>query len=334
MSGARKAGAVVDGEIGIKRVRSGQPFPSTVPCDWLAFDIETANESRGSICSIGVALVTDGTVVAAGSQLIDPQCEFDWYNSEIHGLDARSVRGAPTFAQFWPQLYGLLNNNRLVAHYASFDIGGLRQAVAANGLAGPTVEVMCSWRLSKRAWPEMASYSLGWVAPALGIEFDHHEAGADAEACARIVLAACDHFAVANLDGLISQVGFHMGLLTPDSYRPITTPCTAGLHRVEGDLNADANHPLYGATVCFTGGMYSMLRREAADKVVHAGATFVDNMSTRVDFLVIGDADFVSFADGQRTGKINKLIELRDKGKSHAEVLGERDFLALLHSAA
>ena len=60
--------AAMDGEIGIKRVRSGQPFPATEPCDWLAFDIETANESRGSICSIGVALVRSGTVVAAESQ--------------------------------------------------------------------------------------------------------------------------------------------------------------------------------------------------------------------------------------------------------------------------
>jgi len=325
-------------DIGFLRSRSTTGFPALQPFDWLAFDVETASDERSSICSIGVALVRDNAVIASGSQLIDPRVRFSPYNSAIHGLDEHTVRGAPTFAEFWPQLRPFLDGHRLVAHYASFDTGALRQAVARSELEGPTLEVLCSWRIAKRAWPEMPSHSLGWVAPALGMVFDHHQAGADAEACAFVILSAAEHLGVVSLDDLTERLEIRPGLLSPLSFVPIhlpTSPVDAasdGHHRMEGNPDAAPGHPFYGTTVCFTGGMFSMVRHEAAERVTALGAEFVNSMSAKVDFLVIGDADFVGFADGQRTGKIEKLVALREKGRSHAEVISERDFLTLLAS--
>jgi hypothetical protein len=47
--------------------------------------------------------------------------------------------------------------------------------------------------------------------------------------------------------------------------------------------------------------------------------------------LVIGDADFVQFADGMQTGKMKKAAALREDGHE-IEIMAERDFLALLGS--
>jgi DNA polymerase-3 subunit epsilon len=74
-----------------------------------------------------------------------------------------------------------------------------------------------------------------------------------------------------------------------------------------------------------------MVRREAAERVVAVGADFKGNVSTKVDTLVIGDADFVQFADGMRTGKMKKAAELNEDGHE-IEIIAERDFLALLQS--
>jgi DNA polymerase III subunit epsilon len=130
-----------------------------------------------------------------------------------------------------------------------------------------------------------------------------------------------------------------MGHLSPESFVPVQfdsavdgTNEIGKPKRQEGNPGANPEHPFFGKVLAFTGGMYSMLRREAAQRVVVAGGTFVTSMNKQVDFLTIGDADFVGFQDGARTGKIAKLIELRDTGKCHAEVLSERDFLALLRS--
>lgn len=225
-------------DIGIHRSRQVGGFPEPQPFDWLAFDIETANESRGSICAVGVALVRDGQVVDAGSQLINPQCEFSPYNSAVHGLDADAVRAAPTFGDFWPRLHDMVSGRTVVAHYASFDVGGLRKAVAQSDLVGPTFDLYCSWRFAKRVWPEMPSHSLGWVAPQLGIEFDHHEAGADAAACAAVVLAACAATGFASLPALAESIGCTPARLSPDSFRPVSILGAPSLRTLEGDLDA------------------------------------------------------------------------------------------------
>ena len=47
--------------------------------------------------------------------------------------------------------------------------------------------------------------------------------------------------------------------------------------------------------------------------------------------LVIGDADFVQFADGMQSGKMKKAAKLSEDGED-IEIMAERDFLALLGS--
>jgi DNA polymerase-3 subunit epsilon len=100
---------------------------------------------------------------------------------------------------------------------------------------------------------------------------------------------------------------------------------------MDGDPDAEMSHPLYGRNICFTGTMYSMPRTQAAEEVCHCGANFRTNVSKKLDYLVIGDADFVAFADGWRTGKLDRALELRDEG-APIEIVSERDFLALLQS--
>jgi NAD-dependent DNA ligase len=71
--------------------------------------------------------------------------------------------------------------------------------------------------------------------------------------------------------------------------------------------------------------------REAAARIVEFGADFRSNVSTKVDMLVIGDADFVQFADGMQTGKMKKAAEIKEDGHD-IEVMAERDFLSMLRS--
>ena len=54
-------------------------------------------------------------------------------------------------------------------------------------------------------------------------------------------------------------------------------------------------------------------------------------VSAQCDMLVIGDADFVQFADGMKTGKMKQAAALREDGVN-IEIIAERDFLALLGS--
>lgn len=84
-----------------RRAAIAPALPLPRSCDFITVDFETANSTRGSACAVGVAVVSGGEVVAEGSTLIDPECEFDAYCTAVNGLDERDVKGAPTLPQIW-----------------------------------------------------------------------------------------------------------------------------------------------------------------------------------------------------------------------------------------
>jgi DNA polymerase III subunit epsilon len=322
---------MADLDIGLTRqhtASSGLPDPRH-DVDFVAIDFETANTSRASACSVGVSLVVDGRVLAGGSTLIDPEVEFSPYNVAINGIGPADVAGAPSFPEIWPHLAALLAGRLVTAHVATFDLGVLRQAVARYELDGIELDAVCSWRVARLAWPTLPAFGLSYLGQHLGLGFDHHQAGEDARACAEVLLSAEREHQAHTLRDLCTALGLaHVGHLTPDSFRGVSF---GDLRDLTGADDADPDHPLYGRRVCFTGAMFSMARREAAERIVEFGADFKKNMSGEVDLLVIGDADFVQFADGLQTGKMKKAAQLKADGFD-VEILCERDFLALLNS--
>lgn len=301
---------------------------STALTDFVALDFETANESRDSVCAVGIAVVQDGRI-QTGSTLINPQQEFAGYHTGIHGISARSVKDAPTFPELWPELAEVLADQLIVAHVASFDIGALRASISRYGSQTIDAQFACTWRLARRIW-QLPSLGLGYLAKEFNIELDHHDAGSDAAACAQVMLREIasqnvttprelfDHFQME--PGDLSSVS---GITFPEpNYNP---------RNMDGDLNADPGHPLFGKSLCFTGTMFSMTRSEAANRIVQFGASFKSNVSKKTDLLVIGDLDFSLFTNGEPTSKMEKAAELKAGGQD-IEIIAERDFLRMLTS--
>jgi DNA polymerase III subunit epsilon len=277
---------------------NGNALPSPSPCDFVALDFETANEKRGSACAVGVALVRDGEVIAEGSTLINPETYFNPYCTAVNGISEYDVRAAPTLPQLWPELAALLDGRIVVAHNASFDISVLRNTAARYGVTGgPSFDVMCTYRMARVAWPHLPSYSLGFLAPSLHIAFSHHEAGDDARACALVALAICDKLGLDSSSEVATALLILPGKITPDSYSPFQLESLL-LRTTHGRPDADAYHLLYGRSICFTGTLNSMVRHDAMERVTDVGCDFKTSVSKKLDYLVIGDGDFVRFADG------------------------------------
>jgi len=252
-------------------------------------------------------------------------------NVAITGIGPEDVVNAPRFDDLWPQLAELLAGQVVAAHVATFDLGVLRQSVARYELPGIEAQGLCSWRLARRVWKNYPSFGLAYLSGELGLDLDHHKAGSDASACAGVVLAGIQASEASCLDDMCERIGFMYGTLDPSSFIGLNRNALPGLRNLTGSELGDPEHPLYGRQICFTGAMYSMTRREAAGRIVEFGADFKGNVSTKVDTLVVGDADFVQFADGMQTGKMKKAAALKADGHD-IEVMGESDFLALLRS--
>ena len=160
------------------------PTPSFV-----AIDFETANTDRASACALGLVRVVGGEIVERKEWLLKPPSRHFVF-TEVHGIAWRHVAEAPRFAEIWTTLRELLESVEFVAaHNASFDKSVLSSCCAAANLRMPALEFVCTVKLARR---ELSIYptTLPNVCRELELPLEHHSALSDAEACARIVLAA------------------------------------------------------------------------------------------------------------------------------------------------
>lgn len=84
--------------------------------DFAAIDFETANECPSSVCSVGVVIVRDGSVVDSFYSLIHPEPEYyQWFCMQVHGLCAEDTEDAPVFPSVWAKIEPLIAGLPLVA---------------------------------------------------------------------------------------------------------------------------------------------------------------------------------------------------------------------------
>lgn len=154
-----------------------------------ALDFETANQRRDSACAIAIVRVEAWRIVRRWQRLIRPPSAHFAF-SHIHGITWAQVARQPTFAQLWPQIAAELEGiDAVAAHSASFDRSVLRACCAAAEVACPPLPWVCTVALARQVF-EIRPTRLPDVCSRLGIALEHHQALSDAEACARIVLAA------------------------------------------------------------------------------------------------------------------------------------------------
>ena len=189
-----------------------------MPLDFTAIDFETANSSSASACAVGLARVRDGQVVATAGWLIKPPAGHDAFfelNTGIHGIRAEDVQGADSWSDQLPSLQAFLGDDVLVAHNAGFDMNVIRRACSATGDEQLLAHYVCSLQLARKLY-DLDSYRLPSVAAAAGfLDFAHHDASADALACAHIVIDAAVRCDVADIRALASAAGVRVGQLQP-----------------------------------------------------------------------------------------------------------------------
>ena len=168
--------------------------------NFIAIDVETANNAPSSICAIGAVKVVNGAIVDKFYDLVKPEPE--WYirrfSEEIHGIFREDTEDALTFDLVWYNMleqFGLtvndLNRVTFVAHNKAFDERCIRAAHEVYRMDWHFPTFDCTLSAARRKIPRnlLGSYSLPYVCEFMGIPFNnHHNALADAEACAKIAM--------------------------------------------------------------------------------------------------------------------------------------------------
>jgi DNA polymerase-3 subunit epsilon len=145
-----------------------------------------------------------------------PPAPHNWFsegNIRVHGITPAMVQDAPAYSEVINQMLEFIDEDILVAHNASFDMGVLVASAKAINRELPMLRYGCSLRIARKTY-NLESYRLNAVAYAIGHEkFEHHNALADSDACAQIVIHAAQRHEVDDLPALLEATKVRLGQL-------------------------------------------------------------------------------------------------------------------------
>lgn len=180
------------------------------PLTYAALDFETANQSRASVCQIGVSIWDNGTHTGTYTTLVTPppgHDEFNKYAVRVHGITANHVIGAPTWPEALPQLLALIGGRPVFAHNAGVERSVLAQASTAHDLPHPNVDLYCTYTAARRLLPDMPKKRLPDMAARYGIPCNnHHDAGADAFVAGALVPHLMSEAGTGTLDAFLDHI--------------------------------------------------------------------------------------------------------------------------------
>lgn len=155
---------------------------------YVVFDVETPNRLSDRMSSIGITIIENGAIGESFYSLVNPETHFDYFNTQLTGLDAKAVANAPTFAELWRDIEPLMSSGILVAHNAVFDMGVLKKCLVAYDVSWrDSAKYLCTVQIGRRVLPGI-SHKLNVLSDYYKISLNHHNAASDSEACARILL--------------------------------------------------------------------------------------------------------------------------------------------------
>lgn len=304
--------------------------------NFVAIDFETANPKHNSACAIGITPVKNGIVGDTFYSLIrPPELEFSHWNTRVHGISEGDVVDSPSLSDLWIEISPLIEDQLVVAHNASFDMSVLRHSLHAVGVTVPRFRYLCSLKLSRQLWPELASHSLGFLSITHAIPLDHHNAGSDALAAAQLVLLGGREKGKSCPLELASCCGVTVGeVFSNDDWTPVSGPSnrrsetTFELQLPDGfDIST---HEFFGKQIAFTGAMTTFTRNEAMKVVEQLGGSPKSSVTKGTDYLVVGVLDVRSLAEGTSDSeKLRQAKSLREKG-GKVKVITDSDFMEII----
>lgn len=157
---------------------------------FVAIDFETANQQRSSVCSVGLVFVENYKIVDRYYALIKPIPNYyNYWNIQVHGLTTMDTQEVSEFPVIWNEIADRIEGYPMVAHNSTFDESCLKAVLDAYDLPRHTNDFYCTYRKARKELPLLHNYKLTTVAHYFGYSLkNHHNALADAEACAHIAI--------------------------------------------------------------------------------------------------------------------------------------------------
>ena len=360
------AGDVVKHSVPFAPLPSGDEVAMSDIAPFAAFDVETANEDTGSIIQLGVAVVRGGKVTERYSWMCRPPKGLEYFdeaNVAIHGITAAGVAGEPSFPEQLAKFVDIVGDLDVVAHNARFDFTALSRACRAEGVAAPKLNFACTYMWARQMQLGLPNLKLPTLAEAAGASLEnHHDATADAVACAEVALWLMEQQHATSVADLSKKVSLSLGQIGSGRVRMVRydpsgvastgagtnagTGASAGAQSRSSapsrrprrnakwdaaktpdtipDPNPDADPSglLYQQRVTLTGDFAPYDKGFLWDKIAFAGANINKGVTKKTTILVAGPWDSV-------TSKEKRARQLQAEGQE-IQIWSEKELFTAL----
>jgi len=268
---------------------------------FVAVDVETANEDLSSICQIGLVEFHDGQILNTFKTLINPRSGFSRTNIRIHNITPQMVADSPCYSDIFPELAQRLTG-KVFACYSTFDINALSAASAKYNLPPLECNFLDILTVARHTWPEYKpiGYQLKNVAAQLCLPYTPHDALEDARIAGMVL-----HKALETSKTTLSDWTEPRKRMRPPASKPTPNP----------------DGKLFGQVVAFTGDFLYVTREQVTQLALEAGCEVKESVTLNTTLLV---------ADGYFEGtKFNRAKELIGRGHP-IRIISEKEFLDLI----
>ena len=156
--------------------------------EYAIVDIETTggSPSTSKITEIAIVITDGENIIDSYETLLFPEQNIPYNITVLTGISNQMVAHSPKFFEVAKTILSYLEGRVFVAHNVNFDYGFVKQEFKSLGFSYES-EKMCTVRLSRKAFPGLASYSLGKLSKSLGVKLNNaHRAMADTMATVEV----------------------------------------------------------------------------------------------------------------------------------------------------
>lgn len=285
-------------------------FPDT----YAVIDIETTglDPNYDEIIEIAAVKVKEGAIIDTFQTLVKPQdSEIDDFIEDLTGITSEMLIDAPSFNDICSDFLTFIGDNILIGHNVNFDINFLYDA-SGGKLTNSFVDTM---RISRRILTALKHHRLKDIANYYKISTDgSHRSLADCQ-----ITNAC-------YNALCSEIVNTFGSL--DEYTKSIAKKNYGANANDISSNKetfDETHLLYGKNCVFTGTLERMQRKDAMQLVADLGGVCQNSVTTKTNFLILGNNDYCSNIKDGKSNKQKKADALKLAGND-IEVITENVF--------
>ena len=294
----------------------------TFPKEYAVIDIETTGLSPkyDSIIELSALKIKDNSIVDTFTSLVNPGFKIDSFITELTGITNEMLQESNKIEKILPDFLNFIGDSLLVGHNINFDINFIYDnciTLFNKSLQNDFIDTM---RISKRILKELPHHKLSDLANFYNISYDGaHRALNDCKITQDCFIKLQDSILkeYSSLDDFIKQSS-------------VKSKGTINISEIVSSKDSfDEYHPLFEKYCCFTGVLEKMVRKDAMQIVVDFGGFVENNVTSKTNYLILGNNDYCSSIKNGKSTKQKKAEHLKLNGND-IEIIPETVFYDMI----